>query len=220
MDTRQIRDIRVLLPSDDPDTRAPITAAPARGDLSDITVTSQDWSRIRLEGRNLSGSRLSAVVMAEAHIEDARITNSILQDCDLASSRWTNTKIDRCVLRGCRLTGVQAHQVTLADVIFERCRLDYALLNRLQATGAVAFLDCLMRQTTIEDSKLDNAMFADCTMTDLHLARSRLRGADLRGSQLDTLTGITSLAGVTIDTGQIQQLTHTLLTDLQINVND
>ncbi|MFC9973316.1 pentapeptide repeat-containing protein [Spirillospora sp. NPDC127200] len=220
MDIREIRDRKILLPSDEPELRTPVTWPPSRGDLADLEVVGQDWSRLRLEDRALIGSSLSGVLLAHAHVEDARITNSVLQDCDLASSRWINTRIDRCVLRGCRLTGAYVQRLTLSDVVFERCRVDYATLAGLHAVGAVGFIDCTLRETVIEESRLDDVVFADCTMTDVRFASTRLRNADLRGSRLDTLTGIPCLAGATIGADQVDQLTQAFVVDLQLNVHD
>lgn len=218
MDIRQIRQARILLPSDEDDRLTPAEQPPARGDLTDLRVQDADWSRLRATERDISGCHLRGVVLAEAHLEDARLTNTVFDNCDFASVRWTNLKIDRCMFRGSRLTGLQASDLTMTDVIFERCRFDYASLVGLRATGAVAFTDCVLRETTIHDSRLDNAVFADCPMTGTQLAHTRLHGADLRGSTLTELTGVACLAGTTIDDTQVPQLTEALLADLGIQV--
>lgn len=49
-------------------------------------------------------------------------------------------------------------------------------------------------------------------------SRTRMRGADLRGSTIATLTGATCLAGTTLDDTQVHQLTEALFNDLQIQV--
>ncbi|WP_242904478.1 pentapeptide repeat-containing protein [Actinomadura terrae] len=218
MDIRQIREAKILLPSDAEDRLTPAAQPPVRGDLTDLRVRNTDWSRLRAAERDISGCSLTSVTLAEAHLEEARLTNTVFDNCDFASARWTNLKIDRCMFRGCRMIGLQAGDITLADVIFERCRLDYADLTGLHATGAVAFTDCVLRETTIHDSRLDNAVLADCPMPGAQIARTRMRGADLRGSTLTTLTGINCLAGSTLDDTQVPQLTEALLTELGIQV--
>ncbi|REE97680.1 pentapeptide repeat-containing protein [Thermomonospora umbrina] len=219
METRQVRAIKVLLPSGDDHPRTTVTE-PGGGDLTDITAARRDWSRLRLEDRSISGSILNGIVMAESHIERARITNTTLDGCDLASSRWTDVKLDRCVLRGCRLTGVQAHRITLSEVIFERCRLDYAFLSGLHASGATAFLDCVLREATIENSRLDGVVIADGSLAGLELVDTRLHGADLRGCDLQGISGLTSLTGCAVTGEQVGALTEAMLTELRIQVAD
>lgn len=189
MDIRQIRDLKILLPSDEPDRLTPADQPPAHGDLTDLRVQDADWSRLQAIERRISGCHLTAVALADANVEDTRVTNTIFHNCDFASARWTNLKIDRCAFRGSRLIGLNACNITMADVSFEHCRLDYATLTGLHAIGAVAFLDCMLRETAIHDSRLDGAVFADCPMPGAQLIRTKMRGADLRGSSLATLTG-------------------------------
>ncbi|MDX6744141.1 pentapeptide repeat-containing protein [Actinocorallia sp. A-T 12471] len=216
MDIRQIRDIKVLLPSDD--ELVPADGPPARGDVSGLAVTDADWSRLQLDGRAVTGCHFTGVSLREAVLEQARLSNTTFDDCDFASARLTDTKIDRCVFTGCRLMGVNARRLTLIDVVFERCRFDYATLTELTATGPLAFVDCMLRETTIAESKLEGVVFADCPMPGTGIARTKLRGADLRGSQISGLAGATQLAGTTLDPAQIPQLTHALLAELHINI--
>ncbi|WP_131741976.1 pentapeptide repeat-containing protein [Actinomadura roseirufa] len=218
MDIRRIREAKILLPSDDPDHLTPAEQPPARGDIIDLRVQDADWSRLQAEGRAISGCHLTNVLLADTHVSDTRISNTLFDACDLASARWASLKVDRCVFRGSRLIGLQAAGITLADVIFEHCRLDYATLTGLNATGSVAFVDCTLRETAVLDSHLNAAVFADCPMPGAQFVRTTMRGADLRGSTLTTLTGATSLAGATIDESQVPQLTEALLADLQIHV--
>ncbi|WP_433228257.1 pentapeptide repeat-containing protein [Actinomadura formosensis] len=220
MDIRRIREAKILLPSDQPDRLTSTGQPPTRGDLADLRVQDADWSRLQVTEHDISGCHLANVILADAHLEDARVTNTIFDNCDFASARWTNLKIDRCLFRGSRLTGLQASDITLTDVVFEHCRFDYATLAGLHATGAVAFTGCALRETAVHDSRLDNAVFADCPMPGAQLTRTRMRGADLRGSSIATLTGATCLAGTTIDDTQVHQLTEALLNDLQIQVQN
>ena len=220
MDVRQIREAKILLPSEDDGRLTRTDQPPGIGDIVGLAVDGADWSRLQAVDRDISGCRLAGVSLADAHFEDGRITNTVFDDCDFASARWTNLKIDRCLFRGSRLMGLRTGKLILSDVIFERCRFDYATLAGLHATGAVAFVECVLRETTIEDSRMEGVVFADCPMPGIRLAGTAMRGADLRGSTVDTLTGVTCLTGTTLDHTQIPQLTQALLTDLQIDVKD
>lgn len=102
MEVRQIREARILLPSDADDRLTPADRPPARGDLTDLRVRDADWSRLRATERDISGCHLKGITLAETHLEDARLTNTVFDNCDFASARWTSLKIDRCLFRGWR----------------------------------------------------------------------------------------------------------------------
>ncbi|MCP2336443.1 pentapeptide repeat-containing protein [Actinomadura rupiterrae] len=219
MDVRTIREIKVLLPSTELDLTA-TDQPPARGDLIGLEARDTDWSRLQLIKRRLIDCRLHTVTLDGLQLEDTRVGNTTFTDCDLSSNRWNTVKIDRCVFTGSRLIGLQASGITMADVVFERCRLDYATLTAIQATGSVAFIDCTLRETIIEDSRLDGIVLADCPMPGTQLTRTRLRDADLRGSNIETLTGTANLTGATLSEDQIPQLTQAYLEELQLTIED
>lgn len=220
MESRRIRQVKILLPSAALDHLTPADQAPARGDFSDLRVADADWSRLQVTGRFVSGCHLTNVNLAEMRLHNTRVTNTTFDNCDFASARWTDVKIDRTVFRGCRLLGLNAATISLTNVVFDTCRLDYATLTAARVTGPVAFTNCRLGEIAIHDSCLDGAVIADSPMPGAQLSATTMRATDLRGSDLTTVTGATCLAGAIIDLGQVPQLTDALFAELQIQIRN
>lgn len=135
-----------------------------------------------------------------AHLTDVVVNRCWLVNADLSSIRLEGVTLDRCVLRGCTLVGANITDATLKNVIFENCRLDYATFSNVRASAPVAFLGCSLADTTFEASDI--------------------RGADLRGNDLSTIVGITSLRGATLSSEQLSGLTEAFIHDLDLKVKD
>ena len=119
---------------------------------------------------------------------------------------------------GCTFVGADVHTVTLRDVIFENCRLDYATLHRVKTTGPVAFVGCSLTEATFAASTLSTAVFDDCKFSGLSFSESDLRGADLPGNDLSGLTSATALRGATLSDAQVPALANLVLRELAMTI--
>jgi uncharacterized protein YjbI with pentapeptide repeats len=199
MQIRAVRDVKVLLPGEQPDDLPRWEKVPRAGEaVSEVIITGDTWARARLE--------------------DISVTRSWLTDADLSGMTLTSARLDRCVLTSCSLVGAHFDTVTVKDVIFENCRLDYATLHQIKATGPVAFVGCSLTETTLSACTLPTAAFDGCRFTGLAIERCDLRGADLRGNDLKGLAGATALRGAILGDSQLPALTQLLLDELSITV--
>src|SRR4051812_8287690 len=129
MNARTIRDTTLLLPGDENETFDAAGAPPPNGaSVADRLVSGDAWTR--------------------ATLNKVTITRSRMTNADLSSTRVIDNKWDRCELRGCTLIGANLGGGTFKNVIFDNCRLDYAVLDRIRATGPVAFVGCVLTETT------------------------------------------------------------------------
>lgn len=200
MRTRNVRETSVTLPGDDPADLVPCTRVPRSGErLSDHTITGTTWAR--------------------ATIAETFISRSWLTDADLASTAFTGVTLDRCVLRGCTLMGSHWNTVTLRDVIFEECRLDYSTFTDVITAGPTVFVRCSFTETVLTESRLGRAAFDRCRLDQLEIQRCDLRGADLRGNDLSGLTATSGLRGVLLDQAQLPALAEVLTRELAIRVS-
>jgi uncharacterized protein YjbI with pentapeptide repeats len=219
METRTIRDRKFLLPDPHTEGLDECDAPPTRGQtLSEVTATDADWGRAQLEDATITHSVLTRVNLAEARITGGRLSAATFTGVDFASSRWDATKIDRCVFTGCTFVGANLADVSAENLIFEDCRFDYAYLHALRAVGGVAFVRCAMRETSFEAARLLEAVFADCMLTDTEFNGCDLRGADVRGSNLDQVQGVVSFRETVLDTEQLSQLATALVRDFELVV--
>lgn len=199
MRTRTVRDTEITLPSDDTAVLDPVTAVPRPGErVSDRLLAGGAWAR--------------------ATIADTMISHCWLTDADLNATTLTNVTIERCVITGSTLQGAHWDTVTLKDVVFEKCRFDYATLTNLTTRGPVAFLGSSFIETTFADCTMTRAVFDTCRLGGLELERCTLRGADLRGNDLAGLAAATVLHGVTLSADQLPALTQRIVHELDITV--
>lgn len=100
----------------------------------------------------------------------------------------------------------------------ENCRLDYAFLTEIKATGPVAFIGCSMTETTFTAGTFPRTVFEGCKLSGVTLNGPDLRGADFRGHDISGLNGGIALRGATLSPAQIPTLTELLLQELSIKV--
>jgi uncharacterized protein YjbI with pentapeptide repeats len=201
MDTRRLRDSAVLLPGDDPDDLDPVTTVPRMGTaVTDALITSDAWIR--------------------ADLSDVGLARCWLVNADLSGLRWTAGTLDRCAFRGCTLIGANLDDLILKNVVFENCRLDYTTMSNLRAGGPLFFLGCSLAETEFHRSKLATAVFDGCKFAATSLDKCDLRGADLRGNDLSTITGVSSLRGARLAHDQTAGLIEAVVRDLQIDLRD
>lgn len=199
METRRLRDISAALPGEDPDDLDVLEVSPRPGDVvTDALIDDDLWVR--------------------ADLAQVSLSRSWLINADLSSIRWEIGAIDRCLFRGCTLVGANLDQLTLKNVIFENCRLDYATLSQLRTTGPTLFIGCSLIEATLHQSSLTAAAFDGCKLAATHFDECDLKGADLRGNNLAAITGITSLRGARLSETQLAGLTEAIAKDLQLDL--
>lgn len=199
MDTRALRDLAVLLPGEDPDDLDQLDGPPCEGSaLAERLVTGDAWTRAQLVKMNIS--------------------RSWFVNADLASCRFDSVTLDRCVLNGCTLVGAQWNDVTLKNVVFENCRIDYATFTDIRTVASVALIGCSLTEATFTRCKLGVAAFDGCRLTATSFEASDLRGADLRGNDLSSVTGIESLRGAIVSDDQLPGLIEAVVSDLDLSV--
>jgi uncharacterized protein YjbI with pentapeptide repeats len=199
METRAVRDLKIVLPGEEPDDLDPCEGIPR-------------------DGTSITEQLVSGELWARAHLTDVKMSRSWIVSADLGSSVLDAVTFERCVFKGCTLIGSRWDRVILKDVIFENCRFDYANLNDVKATGPVAFVGCSMTEMTVIGGQLSTVTLDNCRLTGLTIERCDLRGADLRGNDLSGLAAATPLRGVTLSESQLPSLTGLLTSELSIKV--
>lgn len=220
MDTRLVRELRILLPSanDDDDLTEAATTDPS--ELRYREVGALNWSRLRLMDIAVTGCQFSGTTLRDSGWEKSTISGVIFEQVDLSSSRLQETKVDRTRFTGCQLSGVVLTEANLSNVIFENCRLDYATFRSVRTTGPVAFVNCTFTEASLTACRWNEVVFDSCRLTSLELDGCDLHGADFRGNSLDSIRGLTSLQGTTITADQLSDLSQALIADLDLQISD
>lgn len=217
MKTRTIGEARLVVPDLDP-RDLDVTTAPPTGDLMEVTVEGADWSRLRLDDHRIRASSLTDVKLTEAELRGVRLTGCRLERVDLSGARLSGAVIERCEFIDCRMTGIHLTEASLTNVVFERCRLDYAIIGAVRTTGPVAWSDCILNEATFAHCRLDLATLVKNSMRRLDLKDCDLTGTDLRQNDIKDLIGLNSLRGARLDITQLPSLAELAVRELGIEV--
>ncbi|MER5492147.1 pentapeptide repeat-containing protein [Streptomyces sp. NPDC002454] len=223
MGTRTIRRTRVTLPSLNERGLhlSKVTSLEgARGRVSEFHYGDADLRALDLSDTHLMDGRISGVRVERARLEGVRVDSVEVAGCDLSSLYWSDSKITRAVFRDCKLMGSVLENVTLADVLFENCKLDYSTLTRIRAAGPVIFSQCSLRETTFTAAELSAVAFEECDLRLTEFDGGTYRAMDLRGNDLSRIRGLGSLKQVIIDRAQTLQLAEALAVELGITYGE
>jgi len=217
MKTRKMGDQQLVVPDLDPRDLDSHVEAP-RDDLLEAAVESVNWSNVSLDGIRIRLSSFKDVTLGESAWSGVRLSGCRLERVDLSGARLSGLTIERCEFIDCRLTGLHLSDTTLTNVIFERCGLDYAILDEVRATGPVAWVDCNLNEASFTTCQLGMATLIDNSLRRLELTSCDLRGADLRQNDIRELVGLTSLGGARLSIDQLPALADLAVRDLGIEV--
>ena len=184
---------------------------------------------IRLTGIDISGADLTGIELDECELIDMRADSARLVAC-----RVTNTRIER--LSASELTAQRSswREVTLAasrvgalimydvqwrSVAVEGCKISFLNLGGANLLDVVV-RDCVIDTLDLTAAVLSRVAFEDCRVGALRLHGGSLSDVDLRGMEMRVVSGIGSLAGVTISSGQLTELAPLLAQHLGLRVED
>jgi uncharacterized protein YjbI with pentapeptide repeats len=122
------------------------------------------------------------------------LVDVVVADADWAGERALGLALSRVELRRCRLTGAELGEATLADTVFDECRLDVSGL-RHSRLERVVFRDCRMGECDFHGASLTDVLFERCDLSAANLASARLVRVELRGCTLAGLHGAEALRG-------------------------
>ena len=213
--------------------RPPVLTAPdlsrLRDGAADELAAGEMVEDLRLAEADLSGAGLSAISLlscrfSEVFADDTDLTAARLVDCRLERLSSTYLHSPRSTWRAVELTGSrigawEIYDADLESVLIEDCRLGFANL------AGTTLRDVLIRSTRIDELDLsgieaERVRFEDCRVGTLRLRGGSLSDVDLRGLEIRVVSGIGSLAGVTISSGQLTELAPLLAQHLGLRVED
>lgn len=223
MDTRTIRRTSVTLPAlTEPGLYlSNVTSLEGgRGRLAEFHYADADLRDLDLADTHLLDGRITGLKAQRTRLEKLRVDSVEFTGCDLASLRWTDSKISRAVFRDCKFMGATLEDVTLDNVLFENCKIDYSTFTRLRAAGPVIFSKCTLRETTFTAADLGAALINQCDLRLTEFDGGKYRGLDLRDNDLSQLCGLASLKQIVIDQAQKLQLAEALTAELDVTFGE
>ena len=216
-----------------PSPRPPVLKAPElsrlRNGEADELAAGEMVEDLQLAGADLSGTDLSAISLlgcrlSEVFTDDTDLSAARLVDCRLERLSATYLHSPRSTWRTVELVDsrIGAWELYDADVdslLIEDCRLGFTNL------AGTAVRDVLIRATRIDELDLSGidaqrVRFEDCRVGTLLLHGGSLSDVDLRGLEMTVVSGVGSLAGATVSSGQLTELAPLLAQHLGLRVTD
>ena len=213
--------------------RPPVLAAPDLGRLrdgeADELAAGEMVEDLELVEADLSSGDLSALTLLSC-----RFSEVFANDTDLAAARLVDCRLERLSatylhsprstwrtveLVDSRIGAWELYDADVESLLMEDCRLGFTTL------AGTALRDVLIRATRIDELDLtgidaQQVRFEDCRVGTLRLHGGSLSDVDLRGLEMRTVSGVGSLAGATVSSGQISELAPLLAQHLGLRVTD
>ena len=184
---------------------------------------------LELVEADLSGGDLSALTLLSC-----RFSEVFANDTDLAAARLVDCRLERLSatylhsprstwrtveLVDSRIGAWELYDADVESLLMENCRLGFTNL------AGTTVRDLLIRATRIDELDLSGIVaqrvrFEDCQVGTLRLHGGSLSDVDLRGLEMRTVSGVGSLAGATVSSGQLSELAPLLAQHLGLRVTD
>ena len=184
---------------------------------------------LELVEADLSGGDLSALTLLSC-----RFSEVFANDTDLAAARLVDCRLERLSatylhsprstwrtveLIDSRIGAWELYDADVESLLIEDCRLGFTNL------AGTTVRDLLIRATRIDELDLSGidaqrVRFEDCQVGTLRLHGGSLSDVDLRGLEMRTVSGVGSLAGATVSSGQLSELAPLLAQHLGLQVTD
>lgn len=221
METLTIRDTRVALPSVDDSELQSVSSIDTIGDpVSYFDYRDQSVRLLELLDGRLHDGRIEKVSTERTHIDGVRLSSVEISDCDLSSLVITDSKLSRVRFTDCRFLGARLSAVTLEEVVFDRCRLDYATFTQVIAKGSVVFIGCTLTEAEFDRCDLGRVAFSDCRLNATNFGPGTYRGVDLRENDLSSILGVVNLRQAVIADRQVIELANALVADLDLTFGE
>ncbi|MEU5160207.1 pentapeptide repeat-containing protein [Streptomyces sp. NPDC020875] len=191
-----------------------------RGDVRDFAYGDIGLRALALDGVRLVTGRISDVRAERVEFDSVDLHGVEITGSDLGAVRWRQSRLTRVHVRDCKILGAVLDGIVLDDVLFEKCRFDYSVFEKVRAAGPVAFVGCAFTEAVFTGCDMSGAVFSECGLGLTEFGGGRYRGTDLRGNDLARIRGVANLAGVRIAPGQEPDLARALVNELGITVGD
>lgn len=187
----------------------------------------------RLESLSLSGSiaangsivatRIRAVDLRNSQLPAIAMTDVVVEEVIAANALWPDCSLMRCEVSESDFVGSDLSSASFQHVRFVGCRFDLANLRFLRAEH-VSFERCTFRSADLQGAKLQGAILDRCDLEGAELSKADFVRADMRGSRLVNLRGISGLAGSLVAFSQVidlaPELAHALGLQVLNDMND
>lgn len=197
----------------------PLEAIEPGVDYEYVESQNAEITSMVLRSVGFDGCRIINTLALNLKLETSQFLDSWIRGGDWSAAEFIDCGLRRISIDAVRASGLSLAGCSLKSVQFSGCKLDFA--NFRQASLAnVSFFDCELDQADFSGANLTNVAFTKCNLSGADFSGGSYNNVDLRTSQLTSIKGVATLAGVTVDTTQLVGLLPQLALELGIEVED
>jgi uncharacterized protein YjbI with pentapeptide repeats len=187
-------------------------------EICGLTVQGE-YSDAHLEGLVIEDSHIVRSSFTAADLSRLRLVDVLVEGSDFSGANLEEASLTRVAFRDCRMSGVRIPRAQMRDVTFSEVRLDDG--NFRMTTGErVVFDHVNLVRGDFYSAHLRSTCFFDCDLSCADVAKARLPGSRLHGSNLMELKGAEFLRDVVIDGSQVLPLAIRVFAGLNIRVEE
>ncbi len=179
----------------------------------------RDLTGSAVDGLDVAECRFVSASLTSTNFDRCRIRDSLFVECEASGALLEAVSLTRVEFRQCRLTGAVLSRGRLRDVRFAECQMREVQL-RVAEGSDLQFDSCDLTEADFYGSRLVRARFFDCDLTRSDFSQADVRGAQLHGSKLDGIRGVSSLVGAVVSSAQPVPLGVQVLGALDIVIDD
>jgi uncharacterized protein YjbI with pentapeptide repeats len=142
----------------------------------------------RGQAASLEGCICRSVTLSDPKAQRLRMRDARIERSDLANIDMTGGAVERVELIATRLTGATCSETQYRSVLFQGCKLDFALF-RMAHLAQCVFERCNLGDADFYGADLAGAIFRGCDLSRVDISHATLTGADLRDCRLDGMRG-------------------------------
>lgn len=180
--------------------------------IENQVATGADLSGINISHCLINKSDFSLVAMDKFDISNTEIKNTNLMNGTFRGSSWRTVKIDAS-----RCSGLGLQDSSIKNLKFSNSKLDIANFRFAKIENMI-FEDCVLDDTDFYGAQLKNVDFINCTISKISFASAKMKNVNLSKSTIESLDGVASIKGATINYDQLMQLAPYFAAEAGINV--
>jgi uncharacterized protein YjbI with pentapeptide repeats len=142
----------------------------------------------RGQAASIEGCIWRSVTLSDPKAQRLRLRDARIESSDLANIDMTAAALERVEFLATRLTGAICSEAQWKSVLFQECKLDFALF-RMASLEQCVFEKCNLAEADFYGANLTGAIFRGCDLSRVDISHATLTNADLRDCRLDGMRG-------------------------------
>jgi uncharacterized protein YjbI with pentapeptide repeats len=166
--------------------------------FENVLIGDEDLTGLHAPDLTLRAVRLHAAHLPGAELSGLELTDAELRSCDLANARL-----------GARAGWLRVHArtcrltgIAISEGVLRDVTIESSRVDLASFAGCrlerVSFIDCVLVATDFLEAQLDAVRFIDCDLGEVDFRGARLRRCELRGCRLERLQGVAQLRGAAL----------------------